>query len=272
MMKPVHDERLFAPVNFADAKDMRLSYLGRLTASLAEKRRLGFDLNDIHVDKRLLADDGWEGYRQIIAQNAAIILAQRSPPEGGPWSAELVILDAEEWPRLCSLVAQPDGRLITWGPAPAPEGIRIAEVDAGGADAVWKLIRGARGRPVYPAFVFHRRREAEVEMGFVLAGQLFFDIGKRKRPTPAQSREIADLIDHLTAAAKAGEMLLDGLVVGWAGGAKPSNAVDPHDDATMKPWAKRVLTIAVQVPQRGDRSIPLDRDLLRQLGDEPTEH
>jgi hypothetical protein len=149
MMKPVHDERLFAPVNFADAKDMRLSYLGRLTASLAEKRRLGFDLNDIHVDKRLLADDGWEGYRQIIAQNAAIILAQRSPPEGGPWSAELVILDAEEWPRLCSLVAQPDGRLITWGPAPAPEGIRIAEVDAGGADAVWKLIRGARGRPVY---------------------------------------------------------------------------------------------------------------------------
>jgi hypothetical protein len=39
-----------------------------------------------------------------------------------------------------------------------------------------------RDKPIMPLFVFERRRDIELEAGFVLAGQLIIDIPKRPKP------------------------------------------------------------------------------------------
>ncbi len=270
--KEAMTERMFAPLKFADATDMCLSYLGRMTASI-EARGLGIELDDIHVGKGLRAYDGWEGYRRSLAENAAAIVAQREPPRGGPWSAELVILSATAWPRPCSLIAMPDGRLILWEPDKV-EGVRIRE-EVEHADAVWRLIREALARPVYPLFVFARERAAEIEAGYTLAGQLWVDDGEKKRgkPTTAQAEKVGEIVRLLIAELNAGRIPDDALLAGWAGGkGKPPNAVDWHDERIIAPWRKRALTSAVRISPSDDGVIRVDRDLMRQMGAPPTEH
>jgi hypothetical protein len=93
-------------------------------------------------------------------------------------------------------------------------------------------------KPIMPFFVFARRRDIEREMGLVLAGRLFVDISNRKKPKRWQQRSIANIVQGLTKEARSGQMPDGAVVYGWAGGCKPTNAVDVHDDAVMAAWAK----------------------------------
>jgi hypothetical protein len=93
-------------------------------------------------------------------------------------------------------------------------------------------------RPVMPAFVFDRRRSAELEAGFVLAGQLIVDLPKRRSLKPRHARQVGAIVQMLVAEARSRGLPEDGMVIGWAGGVKPEGAVDVHDDAIMGAWRR----------------------------------
>jgi hypothetical protein len=114
-----------------------------------------------------------------------------------------------------------------------------------------------------PLFVFQRRRHAEIEGGFTLAGQLVIDLPKQ--PNREGQQIVAHIIRLLTDEAKSGRMPHDGLVVAWRGGRKPPNAADVYDDALMSAWVKDRLVVAVRIDPRDDGRIRFDSDVLRQM-------
>jgi hypothetical protein len=121
-------------------------------------------------------------------------------------------------------------------------------------------------KKVMPAFVFDRRRDIELECGFVLAGTLFVDLSKRTKPKRRDQQMIESIILQLTDMAQSGRMpKAGGPIIGWPGDCKPANAVDTHDDVLMAAWAKDCVTIAVRVDPRRDGGMRLDSDMRRQL-------
>ena len=121
-------------------------------------------------------------------------------------------------------------------------------------------------KQIMPFFVFARRRDIEREMGFILAGRLFVDIPKRKKPNRRQQRLIKESVQRLTEAAASGQMPDDAVVYGWPGGCKPTNAVDVDEGAVMAAWAKEHIVIELRVDSRDSGHIRLDSDILLQMG------
>jgi hypothetical protein len=121
--------------------------------------------------------------------------------------------------------------------------------------------------PVMPAFVFVRRRDIELEAGFILAGQLIVDLPNEGEATQHEQEMVSAIVQQLTAAAQSGKLSDANLVVGWRSpdGCPPENAADIHDDALMASWAKDRLAITVRVDPRNDGYVRLDSDIIRQL-------
>ena len=134
-----------------------------------------------------------------------------------------------------------------------------------------KFQRGAGGGEtmtvVMPLFVFARRRDVELEAGFILAGQLVVDIPRTTKPKRRDQRMVYAIVQKLTAAASAGEMPADAIVYGWRDGRRPDNAdATLSNDALMQRWADSRIVIALRVEQRNDGMLTIDSDLLRQAG------
>jgi hypothetical protein len=121
-------------------------------------------------------------------------------------------------------------------------------------------------RPIYPAFVFFRRHDIELESGLLLAGQLIVDFAASEEPTRRQQQMVREMVQQLTDHAQSGRMPNDAQVIGWRDGRKPANAVDVDDDALMTAWAKDRLIIAVRVDPRNDGLMRIDSDMRRQAG------
>lgn len=123
-------------------------------------------------------------------------------------------------------------------------------------------------RLVMPAFVFARRRDIEIETGLILAGNLVVDdIPRTTKPGPQQRCMIAELVQRLSAAARAGEMPGECVVYGWRDNCRPDNADAITDnDELMQRWADSRLVIAVRCDAHGDGYLRIDSDLLRQAG------
>jgi hypothetical protein len=119
--------------------------------------------------------------------------------------------------------------------------------------------------PAFPAFIFARRRDIEIEAGLTLAGNLVVDIPKGPVGRD-QEQMIRKIMDRLYAEVRSGRMGDDALICGWPGGAKPANAVDTRDDARMAGWAEGRVTIAVRIDSRDDGMVRIDSDIARQLG------
>lgn len=127
-----------------------------------------------------------------------------------------------------------------------------------------------KGRTVtMPVFVFARRRDIELESGFVLAGRLFLD---EPKPTGEDmldrvKRMTADIIQQLTAMARSGRMPDYAVTYGRPGGRRPPNADDiTSNDTLMAAWARDRLIIEVRVDPRNDGVVRVDSGTMRQIG------
>jgi hypothetical protein len=119
-----------------------------------------------------------------------------------------------------------------------------------------------------PAFAFARRRDIEIETGLALAGTLVVDTPRTTKLGPEQKHMIAELVQRLSAAARAGEMSDEFAVAyGWRDGLRPDNAdAITGNDELMQRWADSRLVIAVRCDAHGDGMLRIDSDTLRQLG------
>src|SRR5262249_14554708 len=120
-----------------------------------------------------------------------------------------------------------------------------------------------------PVFVFARRRDIELESGFVLAGCLFLDgpkpTGEDRRGRV--KRMTADIIQQLTAMARSGRMPDYAVIYGSPDGRRPPNADDiTGNNALMAAWARDGLTIEVRVDPRNDGVVRVDSNIMRQIG------
>jgi hypothetical protein len=119
-------------------------------------------------------------------------------------------------------------------------------------------------KPVMPVFCFGRRSDIERETGLLLAGNLVVDIPKgMEKPTRKQQYMIAEIIQRLTAEARAGRMPADAVLYGWDGGRKPDNAAD---DAAIERWAETRAKVAVRIDPRNDGQVRMDSDMALQMG------
>jgi hypothetical protein len=98
-----------------------------------------------------------------------------------------------------------------------------------------------------PTFVFHRRRDIELEAGFVLAGDLAVDIQKGTKLKAHDQQYIQHIVMQLTDFVQSGQMPdRDDLISGRSD--RPSNK-DDINLKVMKTWAQDRITIAVRVPR-----------------------
>jgi hypothetical protein len=121
-------------------------------------------------------------------------------------------------------------------------------------------------KPIMPAFIFGRRRDVELEAGFILAGQLIVDIPKGKKLNQREQQMITEIVQRLTAQAQSRQMPDDAIVCGWPGGSRPANAADVHDNALVESWAKDRVVIALRVDPREGGRVRIDSDIARQAG------
>ena len=120
-----------------------------------------------------------------------------------------------------------------------------------------------------PAFIFNRRRDIELEAGFVLAGSLIVDIPKWAKAAKLKRRHerlITNIIQQLTDMARSGQMPDDAIIYGWPGGIRPPNADDIVDnDKLMAAWARERIQIVIRIDPRNDGLMRMDSDIARQL-------
>jgi hypothetical protein len=121
---------------------------------------------------------------------------------------------------------------------------------------------------VMPAFVFHRRRDIELEAGFVLAGQLIVDILTETELEGHHKQMLGSITKQLGEMVAANQMPDDAVIFGWPNGQRPANADTITDnDKLMAAWAQDRLTIIVRVdPREDDGTLRLDSDIAKQLG------
>jgi hypothetical protein len=119
-----------------------------------------------------------------------------------------------------------------------------------------------------PAFVFHRRRDIELEAGFVLAGQLIVDIPAETELEGHHKQMLESIIKQLGEMATANQMPDDAAIFGWPNGQRPVGADAIMDDnKLMSAWAARSICIAVRIdPRENDGTLRLDSDIAKQLG------
>jgi hypothetical protein len=101
---------------------------------------------------------------------------------------------------------------------------------------------------VVPAFVFVREDDVEASDGYLLAGRLVVDIPEYDGEMRDEDQGLIDevlllLSDH----ARLGRMPKKAYVVGWWGGARPSNAIDTNDNGLMSAWAADRMSVEVRI-------------------------
>src|SRR6266478_5252817 len=106
---------------------------------------------------------------------------------------------------------------------------------------------------ITPKFVFARRRDIELEAGFILAGQLVVDIPNIPKGTTTKLKDsekdmIESVIQYLLEGARSGWWGDDDFIEGWP----PGGFVPPNADDIMRAWAARSLEIAVRVDSRNN--------------------
>jgi hypothetical protein len=120
---------------------------------------------------------------------------------------------------------------------------------------------------VMPSFVFGRRRDVELEAGFILAGNLVIDILGRAKLKGRYKRMIQDIIGDLTKMVTAGQMPDDAMIYGWPKDGRPANAdAITGNDEIMAEWARDRLHIVGRVDPQDDGSLRLDSDIAKRLG------
>ena len=112
-----------------------------------------------------------------------------------------------------------------------------------------------------PFFVFERRRDIELEVGFILAGQLVVDFPRGTKLKKRQVRMINQIMDHLKARVLSGQMSDDARGICWRGGCRPANAVDTNNDEIMTAWANRSHVIGVRINDPPNRAQTIEADL-----------
>jgi hypothetical protein len=122
-----------------------------------------------------------------------------------------------------------------------------------------------------PLYIFGRRHDIEIESGLILAGQLIFDLPKKKKLKQRDRELIASVIGKLTAEAQSGQMPHDAIVCGWREGGRPANAAEiedgfMRDDDVVISWLKTRVVIGVRIDPRNDGMLRIDSDMRRQMG------
>jgi len=121
--------------------------------------------------------------------------------------------------------------------------------------------------PIMPVFVFDRRRDIELEVGFILAGTLIVDIPSKTILSDDDQQLIAEIVQALTARARSGQMPDNATVYGWPNGERPPDAdATINDHALMDRWAKTRVKIVLRIDPRTDGMVRIDSDGLRQIG------
>jgi hypothetical protein len=117
---------------------------------------------------------------------------------------------------------------------------------------------------IMPLFVFFRRREVEIEIGYTLAGLLIVDLPQGKKPKLRDERMITEIIQRICAQSK--HLPDDAEIYGWPSVPKPPNADEITDnDELMSAWAETRLKIEVRVGAGEDDCIRIGSTDLRRL-------
>jgi hypothetical protein len=123
---------------------------------------------------------------------------------------------------------------------------------------------------IMPVFVFERRRDVELEAGYILAGDLVVNIPKPKPSDeiPAQAQRMtAAIIQKLIGMFESGRIPDDAILYGWPASGRPPNADQIiSDDELIAAWASDRLIIGVRVAAQNDGYLRVDSDMLRQMG------
>ncbi len=128
-------------------------------------------------------------------------------------------------------------------------------------------MKACRPNTEFPKFLFARRRDIELEAGFLLAGRLVVDMPKTTKPGGRRGRVVHNIIQSIYKLSQSGEMPDDAMVAGWRNGRKPENAADIHDDALMAAWSRTRLIVDLRFDPRPEHDgLRIDSDLLRQMG------
>jgi hypothetical protein len=118
-------------------------------------------------------------------------------------------------------------------------------------------------------WLFQRRRDIEMEAGLVLAGQTIFDAPDDQKISRKAKRQIKQAIGVLAWLARSGRLADFAVVARWLD-EPPSNASEFLDDDDMLGrWVADRYSIIVRVAPPGSGKIPVDSDLLRQMGFRP---
>jgi hypothetical protein len=117
-----------------------------------------------------------------------------------------------------------------------------------------------------PLWVFQRRRDIELEVDLVLAGQLVFDARDDQKLSARARRQVGQIIRTLTILVRLGQLPDFAVVAGWRD-KRPADANKLlDDDAALGNWCQDRYDIAVRVAPRGRSHTRLDSDLRRQMG------
>jgi hypothetical protein len=134
-------------------------------------------------------------------------------------------------------------------------------------DLIAALVSEGKAYGVMPAFVFERRRDIELEAGFILAGDLFLYILDGAESEEHYQQTSAGIVQRLLEMKKSKQMPDNELVVGWHQGERPENAKEIiNNDKLMSVWAQRSSRIKVRVDPRKDGFMRIDSDIARGLG------
>jgi len=107
--------------------------------------------------------------------------------------------------------------------------------------------------PVYPDFIFGRRRAIEIEEGLALAGALITRYPRDQALTEPELATIKDLVHYLVDELRAGRLEDEGPYSLWDGGVNPEDAVEIPDipEDLMKQWGTTCHIIPIRVARDG---------------------
>jgi hypothetical protein len=138
-------------------------------------------------------------------------------------------------------------------------GSKLAEASHGGR---------VMTKEIMPVFAFFRCHDIELEGGFVLAGHLVVDIPKGTKPKRRHQKTLSNIIKGLLRADRAEKLPRHNVACyGWDENNRPENFREiEDDDALMKAWADRCISVGIRVCAHDDGMMRLDSHLLRQIG------
>lgn len=126
---------------------------------------------------------------------------------------------------------------------------------------------------IMPDFVFARRRDIELDVGFLLAGMLVTKFPRGSRLRERDKTAIRNVIHKLGCEAEAGRLSDDGYgnYYIWLDGRPPNAGTIPDD--VLEKWAAEHFVIGVRVDAHSSGTqLKIDSDLARVLGLGPTTH